>query len=268
MKADESNYLQEKMNQAKLEEVLPGFDKEAEWAICSNLLDKKKTVFQVKRIAVAAVLLAVVSLIGYYAYITNSTLDAPKVNIQSPIQPPHTTPKSELAKLQPIQPASNGTSEIPAHTKKIKHSLPAIAVSPTAMVTEKITAPICNATRCAIEICVYQTIHCMNKAPAAVADCRILEPNQSGQLQYKIQGNPTNDCNVTVDEIRIKKVNTGEIIVINATSQPATAEEFLNCLSGEVPCDLLAGLFKTSCSADSTQRKVAIDSHYGDVIIK
>jgi hypothetical protein len=98
MKADESNYLQEKMNRAKLEEVLPSFDKEAEWAICSNLLDKKKTAFPVKRIAVAAILLAVVSLIGYYAYFTNSTLDAPKMSIQSPIQPPHTTPKIQKNK--------------------------------------------------------------------------------------------------------------------------------------------------------------------------
>ena len=127
---------------------------------------------------------------------------------------------------------------------------------------------ICNGTPCPLQICILQTIQCKNDAPSAVATCSTIEPDQAGQLKYKVNTAQTHDCNVTIDEIRITRVNTGETIVLNASSKPSTAQDLFDYITGQKEGDLLTGIFHTDCNKNTDNEKLTIDNNYGSYIIK
>ncbi len=275
MTHDEEKYLQQKMESASLKELFPEFDKEAEWMALSNKM-RPRSVPDHKWMRAAAVLLIVLCLGGYVLYVAGNKMNA-GTNVAVGIQS-DTTVETQSEKSKPDvvvdavtvpQQQHITTSSVRIKRTNYISNRPSPLISAMALATGgygKTTEAICNATKCAIEICISQTVKCKDKAPAAVADCRTLEPDQAGPLKYT---DPERyGCTVTVDEIRIKKVATGETIVINSDTQPASAEEMLQCFTGEKKCDMLAGFFNSDCNDENSPRKITIDSHYGDVIIQ
>jgi hypothetical protein len=119
---------------------------------------------------------------------------------------------------------------------------------------------ICNNTPCPIEICIIQTIKCPNGEPSAISSCSILEPDESGQLRYKAFDKITRNCMATVDEIRIKRVSTGETLVLNSESKPTTAQEFFNYITGQKKGGITAGMFHTDCNNNKDDCGLTFDN--------
>ncbi|MCD6013650.1 MAG: hypothetical protein K0Q79_3512 [Flavipsychrobacter sp.] len=126
---------------------------------------------------------------------------------------------------------------------------------------------ICNATPCPLEICIIQKVKCPgDNEPAAISTCSVLEPDESGQLHYKSFEHITNNCNNDIEEIRIRRVSTGETIVLNAHSRPATAKDFFSYINGEKKGDILAGMFHKDCNNRADDCGLIFNNDYGIIM--
>lgn len=267
---EEDKYLQHKMDTADLKEIFPGFDKEGEWLQLAAKMKPKQTIAY-GWMKVAAILLVIAACGGFWWY----TKDGSK----------HEIPKNEIADLPAVKslyPAPADTTadridvtQLPMPNNKLQKGLiarnrpTANNIYSTALAAGtygNTTEAICNATECAIEVCIYQTVNCKGKKPAPIADCRTLEPDQAGQLKYKEPESMGYGCKVSVDEIRIKKVSSGETIILN--SKTGAAEEMLQCFTGAKKCDMTAGFFNTDCNNTITPSLLTVDNHHGDVILQ
>ncbi len=125
---------------------------------------------------------------------------------------------------------------------------------------------ICNGTPCPIEICITQTIKC-NGQPSTVSSCSTLEPDQEGKLHYKTHDKIGRHCTMSVDEITIKTLSTGETIVLNANSTPSTAQDFFNYITGKKKGGIVAGVFHDNCN-DDQDCGLKFDNNFGDLILQ
>ena len=267
MTKDDSRYLRERIDDAGLQELFPGFDKEAEWDRLSGKLKKNNYTFPARNWLRAAATILLLIGVGGFVWLQGGGSKRGNNSNQA-------TVVVALQKNKPIDSSNRRTGKMEPKQKaavlKLNHKKLHKRKEPDqflAINSIKATEPICNATKCAIEICIYQTIHCLDGQPSEIADCRTIEPDQSGQINYKMAGSADKGCRVTIDEIRIKKVSTGETIVINSGTNPASADELFRCFTGEKKCNMLAGIFKTDCNNDNYPREVTIGSQYGDIII-
>jgi hypothetical protein len=125
---------------------------------------------------------------------------------------------------------------------------------------------ICNGTPCPLEICIYQKSSCNKDQPYAVSNCSILQPDQSGQLCYKaFDDDFYRNCAMTVEEVRIKRVTTGETIVLTAHSSPLTAQEFIYYVTGEKEGDVIAGVFQEDCNSNYNEHGLRMDNSFGAI---
>lgn len=124
---------------------------------------------------------------------------------------------------------------------------------------------ICNGTPCPIEICITQTIKCHGQ-PSTISTCSTLEPDQSGRLHYKTHDKIGRHCTMSVDEITIKTISTGETIVLNANSKPATAQDFFQYITGQKKGGILAGVFHDDCN-DDHDCGLRFDNNFGGDLI-
>jgi predicted Zn-ribbon and HTH transcriptional regulator len=127
---------------------------------------------------------------------------------------------------------------------------------------------VCNGTPCPLEICIIQTIKCPGSKPSAVASCSTLLPDQSGQLRYKASDRIAENCKVTVQQIRIKRVTTGETIVLDENSKPSTAEELFNYITGRKKGNILAGMFHADCNNNNHEHSLKLDNNFGNLVLQ
>jgi hypothetical protein len=253
-----------KMKGASLAELYPGFDKEGEWATLNARLKGNTRPLQLGglKAAAAALILLVCGGVAWYklqppADSTNNAAVVANADTQ----------RDEYVASIGGDNQQGKNAMLPGRPLKTKVPVDGAGKS-VLNASAKATDPICNATDCALEICIYQTKKCGNDKPKELSDCRTLEPEQSGQLKYTPPEPDGKGCMVTVDELRITRVSTGESIVISADSGRVTPEEVLRCLTGEASCNMLAGMFEKDCSNELLQGKLKIDSRDGDVIIR
>jgi hypothetical protein len=128
--------------------------------------------------------------------------------------------------------------------------------------TDDLEKLICNSTHCPIKICITQTVNCDGGKPATVATCTTLEADQSGELCFKTL---TRSCNMMVDEISIEKLSTGETIVLNAHTTPATAQDVFNYISGYKQGSITAGLFHTDCNNNGGPHGLTLENNLGNL---
>jgi hypothetical protein len=124
-----------------------------------------------------------------------------------------------------------------------------------------------NGTPCPLEISISQIMKCPNSKPAAISSCNTLEPGQSAQLTYKASENIASNCSLTVKEIEIRSVATGEIILLDASS-PITAQEVFGYLSGEKQGDIYAGIFNSDCNNRGRKHNVRLGNKEGNITIQ
>ena len=127
---------------------------------------------------------------------------------------------------------------------------------------------VCNSTSCPIEICIIQKIVCKDGRPSEVATCSLLEPDQSGALKYEAFDKIAAHCEASVEEIRIKRVSTGETIVLNASSKPSTAQDLFNYITMRKKGDIMAGVFHTNCNNDPREHSLKLENESGDLIFQ
>jgi len=265
------------MEEASLNELMPGFDKGAEWTLLSEKLhvEKKRPLYTWRRAAAVLLLVVVGSIVsmfvikddptGNIAAATDTGNEHNWVADVSPAMPSQHTTGDRIIK------GSNGNEmNRPVQTTNVMEQPGRRKTSPPLSMNgyHRTKEFVCNGTPCPIEICIIQTIYCKDQKPAAIATCNTLEPDQARQLHYKAPEGAGKQCKVTVDEIRIRRVTTGETIVLNAHSKPSTAQELFNCITGKDKCDLLAGIFEADCDNEQRSHSLKIDNNLGSLIME
>lgn len=272
--------LKEKMDAASLEELMPDFDKEAQWQQLSLAMHKKKRLTAWTWKSAAAVLLLFTTGLIAFMLSQNSKTGMPETALTQSSSAHNWI--AEVAPAIPVPSASGTAAKPPASDKPIPTEVPAASRNTTKNTMQKPVVAglagnsgyhrtrefVCNGTPCPLEICIIQTISCKNGKPAAISTCNMLLPDQARQLHYKAPEAAGNQCKVTIDEIRIKRVTTGETIVLNAHSKPSTAEELFNCLTGNEKCGMLAGIFEADCNNQQRKHSLKIDNNSGNLIME
>ncbi len=293
--------LNKKMEQVSLNELMPGFDRDLEWSKLAHELHPPKVTKRNARNIAAAAALVILFAGGGLTWLIRQPHFAAKdvivLHTDTVKDPMHewiksaviSEPEDSIQLPKPVEekaiPLKIKTIPAPKPQAITKESIVVSATQPviasTAQAKRHIDKKrmdelfdyyrtkefICNCTPCPLQICILQTIHCKDEAPSEVATCSTIEPDQAGQLKYKVN-NSSHDCNVSVDEIRITRVNTGETIVLNANSKPSTAQDLFDYITCEKEGDLLTGIFKTDCNKNTATQNITIDKGYGNFIIK
>ena len=287
MRPDLNEEWKVRMEGASLNEVMPDFDKEREWGKLAHKLQegtKKRVALYWYRAAAAVLLLAGCGAYIWLAGNNDTNMQTAQAMLADTIYTatvPVAQHGSEVATVAPEAIATTETAQpiIPRATAatttkdtgRKKDNLRSVAAQNG---TEQFfnyyraNEYVCNGTQCPLEICIVQTFKCKNDKPSAVATCSTLAPDEARQLRYKALDKKGKDCKVTVDEIRIKRVSTGETIVLNANSKPSTAEELFSCITGEVKCNILAGIFDADCNNHCKPHDLTIYNNQGNLTLQ
>jgi hypothetical protein len=278
--------LRDKMEEASLHELMPDFDKQDGWKQLSAHLHTSapKQIWNWKRAAAILLLVAgagIVSLLTYSNYQSDNPLAiadtgtmhnwandvspaVPKQHTYANEDADHSTRKDTNGQLIAGNENAVQKPEIENRTQQSDNVKPTLQLNETHRTKEFV----CNGTACPIEICIIQKIHCKNQKPSAISTCNTLEPDQARQLHYKAPNSAGANCKVTVEEITITRVSTGETIVLNAHSKPSTAQELFNCITGHEKCELLAGIFETDCNNQQKSHSLKIDNNFGNLTVQ
>lgn len=246
--------MNDKLQKASFEELMPGFDKEAEWQLLSQQLAPQKPSIPLRSWAYAAAILVLLGAAALWFLLQGDkhsmeVVKAPKVEGRpAPVKPeisgdngPDKTPK--LVATHPVTPTGNTIRK--NKTKEV----------------------IRNTTPCPIEICISQTMKCPNAQPAAISTYSTLQPSQSVELHYKDDGNIEKNCSVVVKAIEFKSIATGETILLNSSSA-VTAEEVFSYMTGQKKGDVLAGVFALDCNNKNRKHSLKLDNSYGNIILQ
>ncbi|OJW81849.1 MAG: hypothetical protein BGO69_15230 [Bacteroidetes bacterium 46-16] len=135
------------------------------------------------------------------------------------------------------------------HGKRKAQKIDMLPVKEQATVAVKTDKELlCNSTASPIEICIIQKQVCAGGKAAILPSCSRLAPNETGALQYHVSPGSAKKCNTTIDEIIIKKITTGETLVLDEHSKPAAGELF-SYMTGAKKGDITAGEFNSDCLA-------------------
>jgi hypothetical protein len=285
--------INDRMERASLKDLMPGFDQSAEWSKLQSRLQQgggKKIQLTWLRAAAALLLLAgggwltKIAMTGEQAPAVAAIVSVPTVNTATP--PAAFLSKSDEVR-EPSATIDEGAIEVKKKPGLRSRSLASLKPASGRLASSgKMSAPVdgsgankserffnyymsnemvCNGTPCPIEICVVQTFKCQNAKPSAVATCNTLNPDESKPIRFKAQDKKGNDCKVTVDEITIRRVSTGETIVLNAFSRPSTAEQLFECITGKEKCNILAGVFDADCNNHCKPHDLTIYNNEGNL---
>jgi hypothetical protein len=143
----------------------------------------------------------------------------------------------------------------------IKEGNPVIAA-------DKVKEPIINGTLCPLEICIKQSVQCSNKETSALAHCSLLQPDESGQIHYAQFDKEAGICEALVEEISIRRISTGETIVLNSSSTPVTAQEFFDYITGKKTGGIEAGVFEADCNNLCLNQSIKLDNRLGNLVLQ
>lgn len=171
-------------------------------------------------------------------------------------------PADAVTPVSPEPPVKEPAENAPVIAKKIKKD-------PIPADDCKSKNFVCNSTPCPIEVCIVQKSNCSNDVPYSVYNCSVIRPDESGKLCYKAMDDKLYDnCSLTVQEIRIKRLSTGETIVLNDRSRPVSAQDAFEYITGEKKGDIVAGVFHSDCNNVSKDYSLRIDNQYGNLLFR
>jgi hypothetical protein len=130
------------------------------------------------------------------------------------------------------------------------------------------TGRIYNNTPCPIELRISQMMKCPNIQPKDISTSSTVEPDQSGQLNYKEKQGIAKNCSLTVKEIEIRSLATGETILLNSISIPATAQEVFSYITREKRGDVIAGVLNYDCDKKTRRHSLRLNNRDGNLIIE
>ena len=267
--------INERLEQASLNDFMPGFDKEQEWLRLSHQLHPVKIRKLIPVWAYAAAILLLLAGGSWLAWLLSGSSTQPLAT-HTPINIPQNkttaiTPSKDITPALPIAKSDNPENETKTNRYKnvvtIKRHTPPHKTY-RSLNDYKTKDFICNSTPCPLQICISQTMKCPDIQPAAISSCSTLEPDQSGKLVYKAHDKIAKNCSLTVNEIEITSIETGETILLNASSTPSTAQDVFNYITGKKKGDILAGMFNSDCNHQTKKHDLRLNNSYGDLIIQ
>lgn len=238
------------------DEVMGGFDKDAEWPKLQQRLHgkSKHALPALWPYAAAAAIIALVCSIALQYLHTNK--DAEQAVTVAPNQT-NDNSNSQTTVTPIIHDSTNNTTVV--------HKLsPNKKGRQTIIRGEVIT----NGTPCPIAIRINQTMKCPDSRPAAITSRSTMEPGQTAKLDYRDQDSIARNCSLTVKEIAITSIATGETIVLNAHSSPSTAQEVFSYMTGQKKGDILAGVFSADCNHSKNKHRVTIGNSNGTLLLQ
>ena len=270
--------INERLEQASLNEFAPQFNKESEWLQLSQKLHPVKKRMLIPTWSYAAAILLLLAGGTWFARHLSSTHEQPvaaheaakniiptPTNKTAPAADTTTTPKATLA--QTYKPENDIKPNNYKNAATLKKHPP---LHKESILTDHHTTKsfICNSTPCPLQICISQTMKCPDIQPAAISSCSTLEPDQSALLSYKAHDKIAKNCSLTVNEIEITSIATGETILLNASSSPSTAQDVFNYITGQKKGDILAGMFNSDCDHQTQKHGLRLNNSYGNLIIQ
>jgi hypothetical protein len=263
MADDLERRMKDEMERASLKELMPDFDNEREWSHLAGKLQPVEKKISVTLWRYAAVLIVLIGITwftirGFGTHEEQLTKHVSPVDTNAQI---HNTVVENGSNQTPPD-TSGRVMPVAANKKKNNMQKDNAGHSYTAKYM------ISNSTDCPMEISISQTMKCPNSKPAAISTSSTLAPGQSALLKYKANDSIPRNCTLTIEEIEIKSISTGEAITLDAHSSPSTAGEVFSYISGEKRGDVLAGIFNLDCNHRSKKHNLKLDNRAGNIIMQ
>jgi hypothetical protein len=249
MKAGMEQQMIDELGKTSAEDMWPGYDREDEWAQLSRRIPRQRKI-PVLPWAVAAGLAAVG--IFTFLYIQDTQDTAPVTVSSSPAwlqMPADTTPKSMVEVTTRVVPGI-----APANHKQ--HNPRTVA------------SEIYNGTPCPIAVRINQVKSCPNVQPEPISNSSTLQPAGTAQINYEDHETVASNCSVTVKEIEIKSIATGDVILLDANSTPATVQDAFRIMTREREGKILAGAFDHDCRTREKKLNLALDNRRGRITLE
>jgi hypothetical protein len=264
---DPDKRLKDKMSEASLKDLMPGFDPEAEWQQLHQKLRPARKKIAIPVWAYAAAMLVLVAAGGTTWYISGGSskevaTSQSKIDSAAATVPTAKDTNAGSIAMMPETGAGNTLSVAVAKKHGITHR------STTTIDAHTASGRIYNSTPCPIELCISQMMKCPNIQPKDISTCSTLEPDQSGQLNYKENQGIAKNCSLTVKEIEIRSLATGETILLNSISIPATAQEVFSYITKEKRGDVIAGVLNYDCDKKTRRHSLRLNNRDGNLIIE
>lgn len=256
------------LEQTSLSDLMPGFDKQAEWLkVRQQLHPATPAQWWRKAVAVAAILVAT----GSCAWWLQNEIQNEQELALAP-----TSQHNWAREMATQMPAASVPESVPRDRIEVTRIASATLIEhrekggkqnlPEQMKREG--EFVCNSTPCPVEICITQNLQCPNQDPAAIKSCSVVDPDQARQLKIGVPAHTVRNCRMSVSEISIERIATGEMIVLNEKTRPATAQELFNCITSDADCSLMAGMFTTDCDKKKKPGNLRIQKDAGSLILE
>lgn len=248
MKRDKENRMKDIAENATIQEVLPDFDAEKQW----NTLRGKMS--PIRRLSAT------------WAYAAGIAIIACVATVLSLQTKQETEPQLTSTAQQPGMPDTmhEPSSAQSVTTGSATPEEPEIKTSRHLMATGKVR----NSTPCPIVLCVSQTIKCPNKVHKDLSASSTLEPDQTAELKFNENPPIAANCSLSVKEIEIRSLATGEVILLTSASSPSTVEEVYSYLTGEKKGAVLAGAFDHDCNKRKNRQDLRLSNTDGHLVIE
>lgn len=263
MKQDMEQRMYDELDRTKADELVPGYDAEQDWQRLAMKLPRRKRLSMPIWARAAAVLLLVA--VGGMWYMRGNDNDVPDVVGATMQQPEGVGQSSGTRNEDPMVTATNGndSDDEPRETVPVT---PASAVHKDRRVVA--SATIRNSTPCPIELRINQEMKCPNARPKPITSSSTVEPDQAVPLNFKNETAVAKNCSLTVKEIEIRSIATGEVILLDGNSAPFTAQEVFCYLTQEKQGDILAGVFDHDCERRNRKHNLRLDNRDGKLTLQ
>jgi len=264
---DHEQRMNDMVDKASLKDVMPEFDEELQWQQLSPRLPMPARRIPIRVWAYAAAILLLVG-IGSLRWYMSATGDpvATASNNQQPDTGANTAGTGWADTIeQPVNNTATSGTTAEATTVKKQNIQPRQNNPARRNTTGEV---IHNGTPCPIEVRISQVMKCPNKEHKAISSCSTLEPDQSAELNYKERNTVAANCSLTIKEIEIRSIATGEVILLNSSSTPSTVQEVFSYITGEKKGDVLAGVFDHDCNKKKNKHSLRLNNSNGNLSIQ
>lgn len=249
MKAGIEQQMIDELGKSSAETVWPGYDREGEWAELNRRIPRQRKI-TVLPWAIAAGLAAM----GIFTFL----------NIQDKQVAGPVTVSSSPAWLQ--MPADSAPKPMVEVATQV---VPGIAAVDHKQRNPKtVASEIYNGTPCPITVRINQVKSCPNVQPEPISNSSTLQPAGTAQINYEDHETVASNCSVTVKEIEIKSIATGDVILLDANSTPSTVQDAFRIMTREREGKILAGAFDHDCRKREKKLNLELDNRRGRIILE
>ncbi|MBE2288542.1 MAG: hypothetical protein IAE95_03235 [Chitinophagaceae bacterium] len=248
MKRDTEKRMKDIAENATIQEVLPDFDADEQWNTLRGKMSPIRRLSATWAYAAGIAIIACVSTILWLQ--TKQETDTHLTLAAQKVATPDTMQESPAGQRQATGPAEAEEPEIKTSRRLV------------------VTGKVRNSTPCPIVLCVSQTVKCPNKAHKDLSASSTLEPDQTAELKFNENPPIAANCSLSVKEIEIRSLATGEVILLTSASSPSMVEEVYSYLTGEKKGEILAGAFDHDCNKRKNRQDLRLSNTDGHLVIE